>query len=358
MSIYEEKLEQDLEDIRTEVHRVGSLASAAVENSVRSILTWNRQLAYETILRDQIINRAVKNIDDLCHAFVVRHSPTAGHLRFVSSVLRVNIALERVGDYAVTVCREMARLSKQPDQRVIRDLEVSMEPSRQSLIQALEALEKGNSELARGTKKMASHLGKTFDRAFADLVDEGEEGAAPILDLFALLVIFNRLSRVCDQAKNICEETIFASLGETKPPKNFRILFVDAQDNCQSLMAVAIALKNYPDIAEYSSAGCDPSDELPVDFVRLMESRGHDMREVKPVKLETMPEILGDYHIIVTLGRDLIGKLGKIPYQTVVLDWGEYIDCSGEFPAYDSCYESVSAKISELMEILTGESPT
>jgi protein-tyrosine-phosphatase len=201
---------------------------------------------------------------------------------------------------------------------------------------------------------MASHLGKTFDKVFDDLVEEGKQGTAPIRDLFALLVIFNRLSRVCDQAKNICEETIFASVGETKPPKKFRILFVDDNDSCQSLMAVAIAMTAFPECAEYSSAGCDPVSELPVDFVTFMETRGHNMRELTPTKLETIPEILGEYHVIVTLSKDLNRKLGKIPYQTVLLDWGKDTPISETSSTRASCYEILSAKISDLMAILTG----
>ena len=77
MSIYEERLEADLVTIRSDVQEVGALVERAVGNSVKAILRWNRQMAYETILRDQVINRSVKRIDDLCHAFVARHSPAA-----------------------------------------------------------------------------------------------------------------------------------------------------------------------------------------------------------------------------------------------------------------------------------------
>jgi phosphate transport system protein len=327
----------------------------AAGNSVKAVLTWNAQLAYETILRDQVVNRTVKNIDDLCHAFVARHSPTAGHLRFVSSVLRVNIALERIGDYAVTICREMARLSKRPDQRLTSDLEISVEPTTQALRQALEAFQTGNSELARGTKEMASHLGKTFDKAFSDLVDEGETRAAPILDLFALLVMFNRLSRICDQAKNICEETVFASVGETKPAKRFRILFVDDGNSCMSHMAVAVALRCFPDCAEYFAAGSNPAEDLRADFTTFMETRGHDLQEGVPARLEATLESLSEYHIIVTLSEDLIQDLGQIPYHVVVLDWSS---CSEHSKVLESLYNELTQRISELLEILTGEMPS
>ena len=70
---------------------------------MHALLTRDRELAAEVILGDLPINREVRAIDALCHAFVARHLPSAGHLRFVSSVLRLNVELERIGDYAVTI---------------------------------------------------------------------------------------------------------------------------------------------------------------------------------------------------------------------------------------------------------------
>ena len=43
----------------------------------------------------------------------------------------------------------------------------------------------------------------------------------------ALLSALNHLERISDQAKNICEETLFTITGETKAPKVYKILFLD-----------------------------------------------------------------------------------------------------------------------------------
>ena len=72
----------------------------------------------EVVLGDLVVNRRVRKLDSKCHAFVARHLPSAGHLRFVSSVLRLSIALERVGDYAVIIARELAQLESPPPQQV------------------------------------------------------------------------------------------------------------------------------------------------------------------------------------------------------------------------------------------------
>ena len=58
---------------------------------------YDNELAYLTVLGDNPINRNSRKLDSLCHAFIARHLPSAGHLRLMSSIVRVNVALERIG---------------------------------------------------------------------------------------------------------------------------------------------------------------------------------------------------------------------------------------------------------------------
>ena len=67
-------------------------------------------MAYELILGDHPINRDSRECDRMCHTFIARYLPGAGALREMASTIRVNVTLERVGDYAVTICREAIQL--------------------------------------------------------------------------------------------------------------------------------------------------------------------------------------------------------------------------------------------------------
>ena len=95
MTHYEERLEADLTTLRSLVAEVSDDVEKALENAVHAVLNLNRPLAYRTVLGDLPINRKVRNIDRLCHAFVARHLPSAGHLRYVSAVLRLAVSIER-----------------------------------------------------------------------------------------------------------------------------------------------------------------------------------------------------------------------------------------------------------------------
>ena len=108
MSHYEERLARDLADLKGRIATLGVRLDAALGAAVRAFLGRDRDLASSTILGDRAVNRATREIDRLCHAFVVRHLPSAGHLRYISAVLRLCIALERIGDYAVSISREAA----------------------------------------------------------------------------------------------------------------------------------------------------------------------------------------------------------------------------------------------------------
>ena len=125
MSHYEQRLEKDLDNIRSEVHQMATRVECAVQNSIHALITLNEDLANSVILGDGPINRQMRAIDSLCHQFIAVHLPSAGHLRLISSVIRINIILERIGDYAVTISRELQLISDSPHSHQLRVLNCS-----------------------------------------------------------------------------------------------------------------------------------------------------------------------------------------------------------------------------------------
>ena len=100
MAIYEQRLQADLKYIHDQIRSMGDLVEASVSNATKAFLTENAALANHTVLSDNVINRKMREIDHDCHTFIARHLPSAGHLRLISSIIRLNINLERIGDYA------------------------------------------------------------------------------------------------------------------------------------------------------------------------------------------------------------------------------------------------------------------
>ena len=239
MSHLEARQEKDLNGIRERMITQADAVAVAVENAVRSVQTNDRRLAYDTVLADHPINRLTREIDKLCHRFIAVHLPSAGPLRLLSSVIRANVELERIGDYAVTVARETAQMSAPPEGIMARELDRVAGETLLMLRQSVKAFKELNAELARGTVGIADQLQLHMDMVYAELRANTDKDK--IKDSLAIFVVFTQLKRVADQAKNLCEHTIFAQTGEQKAPKVYRILFVDRDNSRLGPMAQAIA---------------------------------------------------------------------------------------------------------------------
>lgn len=358
MKYYEERLENDLAGMRTAVKDMGDRVQQAVKDAVHALLTGNRQLANKTILNDGYINRDMRRINHLCHTFVARHLPSAGHLRRISSVLLTNISLERIGDYAVTICREQKQLCEPPKGILARDIELLANDSLAMLRQAISAFEKENADLAKGTVIMADQIEHTFSHIFSDLLALGEKNGYELKEIFAVLSALNHLERISDQAKNICEEAVFLVTGEAKPFKIYNILFLDERNDSLSQMAEAIARKAFPGSGIYTSRGQHPAQTLHPGMVDFMHRLGYDFTDVRPRSLDLSPVELEDFHVIVSLGDSLTSYIGNVPFHTVDLQWelpASPPEGQGDDKDWEEIYQQLLQNIHQLMEALRGK---
>lgn len=355
MTVYEERLQHDRDHIARCLDGIYQRVTAAVRQAVDAVVADDKRLANRTILGDRAINNGIKQIDRLCHAFVVRHQPSAGHLRWVSSVLRVNVALERVGDYAVNVCRELVKLRARGPSRVVRDIDVLGRQVERILEQSIHAFGGRSADLARTTIALAEGADDSFSMAFHDLIAEAEGNGHPVKDLFALLVVLRSLKRVSDQAENVCEQTLFVVEGDTQERKTFRIQFVDARNDCLSQLAEAYARKAFSEHGHFYSGGWTPADAIRPDVLAFMDRHGLGAREARPKPLRVRDQDNRHFHVIIGLEGDPRPHLEKVPFRTALLEWDlgptPVPDADAELEA---AYRRIADDVQALMELLVG----
>lgn len=358
-TLYEQRMQADLDKIREAVRRVAELIESQVADAVHSFLESDRNLANDVVLGDRRVNRQIRDIDRMCHGFIVRHAPSAGHLRYVSAVLRLDVALERIGDYASTIGREIIQLTGRPPDRIIRDVELISQQARRTLHQALAAFETGDTELATETYGMAGQTDSTLETVFEELLAAGEGRDIPLRDVFGLLRIVNLLKRVAEQAENVCEQTLFSVAGQTKDQKIFRILFLDERNDGVSQMAEAYAQKAFPESGFYDSAGWNPVDALDPGLLDFMDRNSIDMRGKKPSMMRPVHEEPRHWHIVVGLHPDARDHIPRLPFRTLFLDWTDVVSVDGH-PAdlteaqMDEAFKGVKLAVRDLMLTLRG----
>ena len=213
---YEERMQVDLNTIHRKLRKVSDLVENQVQNAVEALLTGTDDLAKQVILGDRQVNRRIKQVDYLCHAFIVRHAPSASHLRQASAALRFGVALERVGDYAGMISREVVQLGQPVPNAVSRDIELIAHQARHTLSEALRAFHESDLEVARQTYGLADQTDLTLDKVMTELVVMGDSRAHSVQSIFSLLRIVSLIKRVAEQSENICEQAIFQMTGETR----------------------------------------------------------------------------------------------------------------------------------------------
>jgi len=357
MSHYEERLEHDLDKIRIEVHKMESWVELAVNNSVQALLTGDHELASTTILSDGAINRKMREIDSLCHQFIAVHLPSGVHLRLISAVIRINITLERVGDYAVTISRELQRLNGMLDEKLVSGIELLSAEVQLMLKQAITSFDDSNIELARSTIAMASQVDNTVGGLYEGLLDEND--GSPLKEKFAVFSVYHRLERIADQAKNLCEQTIFTVSGEGKASKVYNILFIDDDNSCLGQLAEAVARKHFPESGHYVSvAGKTPAASLSDGLLEFMDAHGLDASGAV-IKINGLtPVQLNGFNVIVSLQGPVGSYIDNLPFNATMLNWkldSMPDDCACSEEVYENLHRELALRIKDLMVMLRGE---
>jgi phosphate transport system protein len=354
MSILEERLFQDQRQLRDKVAAQAEAVEQAVGNAIHSLQTGNKKLAYATILNDYPINRTMREIDRLCHRFIAVHLPSSTYLRLISSVIRVNIELERIGDYAVIIAREGVQMSSPPADVLGRELERMTADTMTMVKQTIKAFNDLNAELAKGTKHLSDNVEYNLDAVYAEITEKSE--LQGVKDSLALFVVFNQLKRVVDQCRNICEDTVFAVTGMQKKPKVYNILFLDEDNSLAGQLAEAIGKKNHPNCGVFSSAGRAPASEINPALIEFLSGRGATLEDVEPTAIsELSNHDISEQHVVVSLQGGINSYLSEIPFHTNVLEW-DVGETSGHLGTQEieSLYRNLALHIKDLMDLMCG----
>ena len=354
MTHLEQRLNNDLNTIRAKVAEQAILVETALRNAVQAFQTGNHMLAHTTVIQDHPINRNMRAIDRLCHGFIAVHLPSAGHLRLISAVIRVSIELERIGDYAVTIAREAVQLSTSPSGELGRELERLAGETFLMLKQSIKAFNELNPEIARSTMLIADQMEHNLDMVYAHMMSSDEHHL--VKDAFATFVVFTQLKRSADQAKNLCEETVFAATGDQKSPKVYKILFVDESNSVASQMAEAIARNNFPKSAVYTSAGRNPAADINPGLRQFLEMRLNRF-EGSTTSIAQVASKLSEQTLVVSLQGPVSNYFPQLPFHTAAVEWDipGVGDSPGDNSDMESLYREIALRISDLMNVLHGE---
>jgi phosphate transport system protein len=201
--------EEELQTLKNRLLTMGALVEERAHQSVRSLVNRNQEAAEHIIASDKEVNDLQIDIDDRCLKLLATQTPLASDLRLITSAMKINADLERIGDQAVNIAENVIKLLPQPPLKPLIDIPRMAEIAQQMTRDALDSFVKRDVDLARDVLRRDDEVDNLKDQVFRELLTYMMADPGTIQRALALILISRNLERVADHATNIAEDVIF-----------------------------------------------------------------------------------------------------------------------------------------------------
>lgn len=210
-----EEFDKELQNLLHDIEVMGRLVSTAIIDSVKALMTADRELAQQVIKGDDNVDLMQAMIEDKCILLIALQQPLARDLRVLTTALKIVTDLERIGDYAENIAR--LSIKKIKDYNIAETYPAFDEMSKEVAYM----LENSISAYVNVDIKKAEEMHQYDDVVDAyckslhnDILKQIQENAENVDLLTGILAILHYLERAGDHVTNISEWVIYLSTGK------------------------------------------------------------------------------------------------------------------------------------------------
>ena len=201
--------EAELQALRNQLLTMGGLVEERVHRAVHALIHRREEEAHRIIATDKEINDLQIDIDNRCLKLLATQTPLAVDLRLITSAMKINADLERVGDQAVNIAESVLVLIPQPPLKPLIDIPRMATIAEKMIRDALDAFVKKDAEAARDVLRRDDEVDELKDQVFRELLTYMMADPGTIQRALSLILISRNLERIADHATNIAEDVIF-----------------------------------------------------------------------------------------------------------------------------------------------------
>jgi phosphate transport system protein len=213
--------EAERQALRNQLLTMGALVEDRVHRAIQALVERREEDARRIVETDQEINDLQIDIDDRCLKLLALQTPLAVDLRLITSAMKINADLERVGDQAVNIAENVLQLLPHPPLKPLIDIPRMAGIAERMVRDALDSFVKGDAGLARDVLRRDDEVDGLKDQLFRELLTYMMADPGTIQRALALLLISRHLERIADHATNIAEDVIF--IAEAKDVRHHHV---------------------------------------------------------------------------------------------------------------------------------------
>jgi phosphate transport system protein len=207
--------ERELREIKEGLLYQGALIEKAIGGAIKALLDRNTELARTVICDDDEIDRLDIEIEEKCIRVLALRQPAARDLRFITTAIKINGHLERIGDMAANIAEKAIILNEEPQMKPYIDIPRMAEIARIMIRESLDSLFNENAELAKKVRMDDEAIDDLNDQIFRELLTYMMEDARTIHRALIISQVSKSLERIADHAVGIADMVVYMVTGKT-----------------------------------------------------------------------------------------------------------------------------------------------
>ena len=200
---------EELDYLRSRLLEMSSLVEDSVYRSVLSLTDKDPAQAQKVLQNEAEINRMEIEIDDLAVRLLALQQPMATDLRLLTSAIKINNDLERMGDLAVNIVERALSLINEPLIKPLIDIPAMATRVQSMIRKSLDSFVKRDAELARTVLVSDDAVDELRDSIYEELIAFMERDPKTVRQAINLMFVARNLERLADHATNIAEDVLF-----------------------------------------------------------------------------------------------------------------------------------------------------
>ncbi|HEX6679216.1 MAG TPA: phosphate signaling complex protein PhoU [Gaiellaceae bacterium] len=206
--------QEELEQVEAALQEEGDYVLRALRAAVNALEQADPEQADEVIAFDDEIDGRYFSIQEGIQSLLARQTPVAVDLRLVLAMLHINLHLERMGDYCVTI----AKLTKlvadvEPDEGLVQAFEEMGQRAEEMIRIALDSFQQRDLDAASSLVDLDELIDRANRRAVERVLDFGADAEKREWGL-RMILVSRALERIGDHAVDIGEQTAYLVTGE------------------------------------------------------------------------------------------------------------------------------------------------
>jgi phosphate transport system protein len=207
-------LQEDLNRLQADVQNEGELVLRSLRGAVNALRMRDLELADEVIAFDDEVDGIYFSIAEGIYTLLARQTPVAIDLRVVLATLHINLHLERMADYCVTISKLTKLIAGvEPDEDLVQGFDEMGTRAEEMIRVALASFESRDLDGATSLVDLDEFIDRANRRVLKHVLELGGNEDQREWGL-RMIIVSRCLERIGDHAVDIGEQTAYLVTGE------------------------------------------------------------------------------------------------------------------------------------------------